>query len=235
MLEIHDLNVNFGARAVLEGVELHLQQPGMCALLGPNGAGKTTLLRSIMGLVPYRGTLKAPENRAYVPQISQFQWSYPMNCIDVVKTGAIRGMWRRNKVQHQGEEALELVQMGHLRDRGIAALSGGQRQRLLLARALVEKPALLLLDEPFNGVDVPSQLLIQEVIARLRNTLVLISTHDIPSALDTAHTMVLLNQRVIAQGSVQQLRDPALWERGFGLSAQSSMVRAYIRQIEEAA
>ncbi|AZA08407.1 metal ABC transporter ATP-binding protein [Corynebacterium pseudopelargi] len=235
MLEIHNLHVNFGARTVLDNVHLHLKQPGMCALLGPNGAGKTTLLRSIMGLIPYRGVVRAPSQRAYVPQMSQFQWSYPMTCLDVVKTGAIRGMWRRSKAADQAQEALELVQMGHLHDRSIAALSGGQRQRLLLARALVDQPELLLLDEPFNGVDVPSQLLIQEVISGLEDTLVVISTHDIPSALATAQTMVLLNKQVVAQGSVQLLQDPALWEKGFGLSAQSSMVRAYVRQVEEAA
>lgn len=170
MLEVNQLSVQLGGRSVLQEVNLKLDQGQFMGLIGPNGAGKTTLLRAILGLVPSTGTITWQGQRidrraiGYVPQRHAFAWDFPINVRQVVLSGLTGrlGWLRRPRPEHleAADCALEQVSMSDLRSRPVEQLSGGQRQRVLVARALALKPQLLLLDEPFTGLDMPTQELL---------------------------------------------------------------------------
>ncbi|AZA10612.1 metal ABC transporter ATP-binding protein [Corynebacterium gerontici] len=233
MLEARHMSVRLGGRSVLQDIDLCVEAPGVTALLGPNGAGKTTLLRALLGLIrPSVGIASCSQHCGYVPQQSGFHWHYPMTCLDVVRTGFIRGLFGAVRATDRCVQALDQVKMAGLAHRPIAELSGGQRQRVLLARALAPQPDTLVLDEPFTGVDVPSQLLITEVLSKLVDVTVFMSTHDIPAALHSAHSAVLLRERIIAHAPIPQLQSSELWADTFQVPEESSIVRGYVKQVE---
>lgn len=205
LLEIHNLATSYGKRRVLEGVNLTCQSGEFIGLIGPNGAGKTTLLRSILGLTPVRaGEVKildkAPHHArglvGYVPQKHNFQWDFPITIKDAVMTGRTRQIgWLRRPSTDDWLAvltALRRTNLEELQDRPIAELSGGQRQRVLLARALATGPRLLLLDEPFTGVDTPTQHLLNDLYLTLANggITILMSTHDILGAHETCQRII---------------------------------------------
>lgn len=237
-LELCGVGVKYGGHVALDNVNLQVKAGQRTALLGPNGAGKTTLLRTALGLLrPSSGRVTCTQRAGYVPQHSNFRWDYPVTAVDVVKTGFTRGLFsgmpRASTQRARG--ALESVHLSDKAHRPIGNLSGGQRQRVLLARALVAQPELLLLDEPFTGVDVPSQVLITEVVEKLDNVAVLMSTHDIPAALATANDVVLLRRRVIAHGGREALADAAVWAETFDIPADNPLIRGYLKHVEAAA
>lgn len=239
-LAVHDLDVDLGGRPVLRGVRLHVDPGELVGLIGPNGAGKTTLLRSVLGLIRTRsgrilvdGVPSRPGRCAigYVPQRHEFAWEFPISVEQAVlsgRTGRI-GLLRRPGAAdwRATAEAIDRVRLGDLRRRPVAELSGGQRQRVLVARALALQPALLLLDEPFTGLDMPTQELLGELFTGLatEGTPLLMTTHDLIGAMDSCSRLVLLNQRVIAEGKPAELRDPQLWMRTFGISERSPLLR----------
>lgn len=239
-LVVEDLTVRLGRRTVLDGVTATLPAGKVSALLGPNGAGKTTLLRAILGVIPTtRGTIALPAGVArrecgYVPQHSDFRSDYPATCADAVKVGLVRGMWRAlpRNADELVAKALDLVHMAGLAKRPIGELSGGQLQRVLVAKALVGRPSVLLLDEPFTGVDMPTQELLHEVFHGLEGVTVLMSTHDVPTAIATADHAVLLNQGVQASAAPDHLGDAALWATTFGVVPESPMLRTYLTAVE---
>ena len=169
VLEISNLYAGYARRSILKDLSLTLERGEFAGLIGANGAGKTTLLRTILGLIrPASGQVRvlgespraARAHIGYVPQKHQFQWDFPLTVKDTVMTGRVReiGFFRRpaKKDWVQVFSAMERTDVLHLQDASIAELSGGQRQRVLLARALAAGPSLLLLDEPFTGVDAPT-------------------------------------------------------------------------------
>ncbi|EEH63250.1 anchored repeat-type ABC transporter, ATP-binding subunit [Gleimia coleocanis DSM 15436] len=239
-LEVTNLCTDLGRRRVLTDVNLTVGSGKFVGLIGPNGAGKTTLLRSILGLIPTRqGEVKVSGltgNKArdligYVPQRHEFAWDFPIDVKGVVMTGRTRriGWLRQPKAaDYQAvHAALEKVKMVDLAKRPVGELSGGQRQRVLMARALVTNPDILLLDEPFTGLDMPSQELLLELFQDLAasGTSLLMSTHDLGSAADVCHEMILLNKTVVAQGTAAELADPELWMRTFSVKANSPLLR----------
>ena len=166
VLEISNLYAGYARRSILKDLSLTLERGEFAGLIGANGAGKTTLLRTILGLIrPASGQVRvlgesprvARAHIGYVPQKHQFQWDFPLAVKDTVMTGRVReiGFFRRpaKKDWVQVFSAMERTDVLHLQDASIAELSGGQRQRVLLARALAANPSLLLLDEPFTGLD----------------------------------------------------------------------------------
>src|SRR5689334_21880648 len=176
VLTITGVNVELGGREVLNDVSLTIAAREHVGLIGPNGAGKTTLLRSLLGLLPItagsisidgKTPTEARGSIGYVPQRHEFVWDYPVQVRTAVMTGRTHRIgWLRRPGQADRDavqEALERVDLTDLADRPIGELSGGQRQRVLVARALALKPSLLLLDEPFTGLDVPTQ----EILTRL--------------------------------------------------------------------
>lgn len=240
ILKIAELAVDLGGRSVLRDVDLEVAAGELVGLLGPNGAGKTTLLRSVLGLVrPRAGRIDlssadhgpATSGVGYVPQRHEFAWDHPTSVEGAVLTGRIGrlGLWRRARTADWAAvaDALELVGLTDLRRRPVGELSGGQRQRVLVARALAVEPSLLLLDEPFTGLDAPSQELLSELFGRLVGTgrSVLMTTHDLVAAVDSCHRLVLLNRTVIAQGRPDELHDAEVWVSTFGVRPGSPLLR----------
>ncbi|WP_433041800.1 metal ABC transporter ATP-binding protein [Dactylosporangium sp. CS-033363] len=218
-LVIADAAVAYGAEPVLTGVTGTVGAGEVVALIGPNGAGKSTLIKAVLGLVPIvggsvtvlgRSPAAARRDVAYVPQADTLDAQFPVSAGQVVLMGRYRriGWFRRPSREDKAAAAEALEQVG-LADRAKATfgtLSGGQRQRVLLARAIAQQPRLLLLDEPFNGVDATSQQALVEVLTQSkgRGTAILISTHDLTLAHDVSDYACLLNRRMIGFGPTDE-------------------------------
>ena len=240
-LVIDNVSVELAGRRVLEGATLSVARGEFVGLLGPNGAGKTTLLRSALGLItPVSGsvTVEGRPSRpgrvpvGYVPQRHDVAWDFPISVADAVMTGLTGriGLLRRPRSTdwEAVADALARVAMTELADRPLDQLSGGQRQRVLVARALALRPEVLLLDEPFTGLDVPTQELLSVLFAQLaaEGRAVLMTTHDIVGALDSCDRIVLLNRTVVATGTPRDLAlDSGLWMSTFGVSADSALLK----------
>ncbi|MBB4662851.1 anchored repeat-type ABC transporter ATP-binding subunit [Conexibacter arvalis] len=241
VVSVEGVAVRLGGRLVLRDVDLDVARGELVGLIGPNGAGKTTLLRTLLGLLsPMRGTVTIAGRRAragaipigYVPQRHEFAWEFPISVEQVVMTGLTGklGLLRRPGVAEWRavDEALERVRIADLRTRPVGELSGGQRQRVAVARALAPQPAALLLDEPFTGLDMPTQDLLSELFASLarEGRAVLMTTHDIAGAIHGCDRLALLDRTIVAAGSPQRLaRDAGLWMRTFGVGERSPLLR----------
>lgn len=176
-----NLNVRYGATTILHDVNFTVEPGTALALIGPNGSGKSTLLKGILGLCDTTGTLEVPGNIGYVPQHQDIDPSFPVTAHKVVEMGlyATTPWWKRidaNKVS----EALERVQLQDKATERFGNLSGGQRQRVLIARALIINPTLMLLDEPFNGLDTTSRDVLVHLLRDLKQqgASIIVSTHD---------------------------------------------------------
>jgi manganese/iron transport system ATP-binding protein len=235
VLDVEGITAQLGGREVLTDVSLSLARGEIVGLIGPNGAGKTTLLRVILGLLPAQqgrvlvhGTPAQRHRGAvgYVPQRHEFAWDFPITVAKAVMTGRTHriGWLSRPSAADRLAVADALTRVGllELRHRPISELSGGQRQRVLVARALALQPDLLLLDEPFTGIDVPTQQLLTELLRQLSKdgATLLLTTHDHTAATTLCHRICLLNKTIVADAAPDELRDPALWLRAFGVMGE---------------
>ncbi len=203
------------------------------ALVGVNGAGKSTLFKAIMGFVPVAAgkvTILGLSVRealkknlvAYVPQAEEVDWTFPVLVEDVVMMGRYGHMnWLRiptKRDQEMVDEALSRVNMAGYRKRQIGELSGGQRKRVFLARALAQEGQVILLDEPFTGVDVNTEDQIIELLGKLRDEgrVMLVSTHNLGSVPDFCDRTVFVKGTVIASGPTAETFTEANLERAFG-------------------
>lgn len=218
-IEVEDLTVAYADQPVLWDVDLQVPAGAKMAVVGPNGAGKSTLIKAAMGLVtPVAGEIRVfgtARDRtrgeiAYVPQRSALEWDFPTDVLDVVTMGTYGSLgWFRRPRARQREEALEAlhrVDMEAYARRPIAQLSGGQQQRVLLARALVQGAEIYMLDEPFQGVDAPTERAIIDVLDGLSRSgkTILVVHHDLQTVPEYFDYVLLLNVRAIASGPVAQ-------------------------------
>lgn len=214
-LRTEHLSVHFEDRSALDDITLAFRRAEMTSLVGPNGAGKSTLLKCLAGiLAPTHGVVELdgqpftrPSARiAYVPQRSDVDWTFPITVLDVALMGRALRANRLLPVSAADREdalaALDEVSMARFAAIQIGALSGGQQQRVFLARALLQQAEVFLLDEPFTGVDIPTQALVLNILGDLRDAgkTIVFATHDLAMATRSADACVLLNRRVIAAG-----------------------------------
>lgn len=208
------LTVAYDARPVLRSVSFSVSSGEMIGIIGPNGAGKSTLLKCMLGLIrPDYGkfllfghNVRSERGRvAYVPQTEGVDWDFPVTVRDVVLMGRARMGWLgwHGRVDRSAaNDALHQVGMTRFANRHIRQLSGGQQRRVFLARALCQQADLLLLDEPFAGVDATSEQAIFTLIDEIRamGKTVIVVNHDL-SILDRFDRVLMINQRVIAYGT----------------------------------
>ena len=237
---LDDAAFAYTSRPVLTGVTGTVMPGEALALIGPNGSGKTTLLRGLLGMVRITaGSLRvngAAPGRAprgsigYVPQVADLDPSFPVTVLDVVLMGTYSrlGLLRRpGRAERQRcREALASVGLSELASRHFGTLSGGQRQRVLVARCIAAEPRLILLDEPFNGLDQPNRTALLDIIARLkdRGIGVVVSTHDLVLARQTCEKAALLAGRQIAFGPREEVLVPGLIEQAYGGSGSDRLV-----------
>jgi ABC-type Mn2+/Zn2+ transport system ATPase subunit len=209
------LSVHFEDRSAIEDVSLDFRAGETTSLVGPNGAGKSTLLKCLDGiLAPTHGEVLLdgqpvfrPSPRvAYVPQRSDVDWKFPISVLDVALMGRSLRANRLVPVPSRDREdalaALAEVRMRRFAPIQIGALSGGQQQRVFIARALLQEADVFLLDEPFSGVDAPTQALVLRVLddLRLAGKTIIFATHDLAMAERSADVCVMLNRHVVATG-----------------------------------
>lgn len=217
----------------ISDISFSLKEATTCALVGVNGSGKSTLFKSIMGLVrPTTGVISIcdmPVEKAlkknlvsYVPQSEDIDWNFPVLVYDVVMQGRFGHMgWLRipnAQDKHAVEYAMARLGITELAQRQIGELSGGQRKRVFLARALAQDSRIILLDEPFTGVDVKTEIAIMNLLSELRQEgyLMLVSTHNLGSVPDYCNHVVLINQTLIAAGSTATAYTQENLEKAFG-------------------
>jgi manganese transport system ATP-binding protein len=237
-LEVDDIVVRYGEVVALDGAALTLRQGTVTGLVGMNGAGKSTLFQAIMGVVPLeRGRVlidggpardaRRAARVSHVPQSETIDWSFPISVVDTVMMGRYGrlGVARRARAVDRTAvaEALARVELADLSERQIGRLSGGQRKRAFVARAIAQDAPLLLLDEPFAGVDARSESLIVQLLRELaaEGRTILVSTHDLPALPRLADDVVLLRQKVLFHGpTAEGLRSDRL-ASAFGLDLAS--------------
>ena len=217
-LEVRDLTVRHGDLLALDSATARLERGRVTGLIGLNGSGKSTLLKAVMGMVRAEsgsvsvlGRTPAQARRAglvgYVPQAEDVDWTFPVTVREVVLMGRYgrMGPTRRARAADTAavRTALERVGLSDLADRQVGELSGGQRKRVFVARCLAQEAQVLLLDEPFAGVDRRSEAAITVLLRELvgEGRAVLVSTHDLQALPSLADDVVLLATRVLAAGS----------------------------------
>ena len=216
MANLQSITCGYHRRPIFRDVTLTLHAGQLAGLVGPTGSGKTTLLKALLGLVrPWLGTVRvfgAPVTRAtrarigYVPQLETLDWQFPVTAEQVVLMGAYRGMswlpWCRASEREAAFQLMDQLGIAECIGRHIRELSGGQQQRVFLARALLGKPQLLILDEPTVGVDLKTQHDILHLLENLsqQGITILLTTHDLNAVAAHLPWLICFNRGVIAQG-----------------------------------
>ncbi len=247
-LEVDQVCVRYQNRVALDHLQLCVHAGERVAVVGPNGAGKSTLFKVASGLLnPDQGEVRifgAPPRQhaciAYVVQRSEVDWSFPVSVFDVVLMGRIRemGFFHRSNAADRAfvRGCLERVGLQDLATRQISELSGGQQQRMFIARALAQQAELMLLDEPFTGLDLTTQegiLSLLDELSRSRVT-VLVATHDLELAARHFDHVLLLNHRAVAYGPPAEVFTSAHLITTFGGHAHSIPTRDGLIMISDA-
>ncbi|MEM9216654.1 MAG: metal ABC transporter ATP-binding protein [Cyanobacteria bacterium P01_F01_bin.150] len=215
MLLVQNLSVNYRGFTALNDVNCAFGAGELVGIFGPNGAGKSTMVKAMLGLIRSATGATRLKGRpltqqlaqvAYVPQRSQIDWDYPVTVWNVAMMGRTlqTGLFRRPSRQSRElvKAALQRVGMYEYRDRSISDLSGGQQQRVFLARALAKEAELLILDEPFTGVDQKTESIMFDIFSELKAQakILLVISHDLSETLDHYDQLLLLNKHVVAKG-----------------------------------
>ncbi len=232
-LALANISADYGnGKRALEGVSFSVPEGERAAIVGPNGAGKSTLFKVIVGLMPHlTGDVLVHGHShhagdcpsiGYVPQREAVDWNFPVTVMDVVLMGRVKEIgWLRRpgRADHAAaQQALQQVSLSDLASRHIGDLSGGQQRRVFIARALAQRADVLLLDEPFSGVDVEAQNAIFSILDGLREqgVTVLLSTHDLETATTRFDRLLLLNRRLLANGPAESVLTPERLAAAYG-------------------
>jgi len=240
-VEVRDGSIRLGGREILAGVRLRVAQGEFLAVLGPNGAGKSTLMKAILGLVPLAaGTIavlgRSPQQArgqvGYLPQRRSFQGAVRIRGVDLVALGLDGARWgipvaltpparrRRRAERARIAEVIELVGAGAYAERPMGELSGGEQQRLLIAQALARRPRILILDEPLDSLDLPSQAGAAALIGRVareEGVAVLLVAHDVNPLVRYLDGVVYLAGGRALSGPVHEVITAANLSRLYGL------------------
>jgi ABC-type Mn2+/Zn2+ transport system ATPase subunit len=233
-LEVRELTVSYREVRALEDVSFATACGRCVALIGPNGAGKSTLLKSLAGILTpdagtilWRGAALTSANRelAYLPQRGEVDWQFPITVRGLVEMGRYPNLgWWRSFQKHDRDivdRALAAMQLEDLANRQISALSGGQQQRTFLARALAQEAHVLLLDEPFTGLDQTAEESLRRLLRDLaaEGRLIIASHHDLETVPVIFDDVLLLRRRAVAFGTVAEAFTPALLAETYGTPA----------------
>ncbi|MDQ5956071.1 MAG: zinc transport system ATP-binding protein [Chlamydiota bacterium] len=209
IISIHQLFFSYNHQSILEDVNITVQPNEFIVVFGPNGGGKTTFFKLILGLLqPKKGWVKVlnknPQHTrhlmGYVPQMQQVDRSFPISVLDVVMMGCLSKLnyWGRfpKAMRKLGLEALEKVSLLHKEKASFGSLSGGETQRALIARAIVDHPKILLLDEPTANVDPLAEKSIYQLLKELNTDMtILMVSHDLQTIIDKASRLICVNRQ----------------------------------------
>ena len=232
-ITVNELTVDYDGVTAIKDVYFAVRAETLTAIVGPNGAGKSTLIKALLGLIPTRtGTISCfgtspkqyRKDISYVPQRAQIDWEFPANVFDVVAMGLYGelGLLRRFSSAHKDRvhSALTDVDMADFETRQISQLSGGQQQRVFLARSIVQDAELILLDEPFGGIDAKSEAVIVDILRRQKQNgkSIVAVHHDLSTIKDYFDDVILLNKTVTAFGPINEVFTKSNVEKTYGVS-----------------
>ena len=222
LIEARDLGVSRGRHWLVRGVNLVLHEREIVSLIGPNGSGKSTTVKAILGILrPDEGEIQRVSNIrvGYVPQQLTIEHTLPLT---VRRLMSLTGRCTKQ----EAEVALDMVGVAHLIDAPVQALSGGEFQRALLARAILRKPDVLVLDEPVQGVDFAGEIAMYELIDTLRHQLecgILLISHDLHIVMGRTDTVICLNGHVCCSGPPQSVAASAEYQELFGVKGAETL------------
>lgn len=230
-LVIQNVRAGYGSSFELANISFRAHRGDVVGLIGPNGAGKSTLLKTIAGVLPLRAgridfegrpLRQQSEHIAFVPQREDVKWDFPVSALDVVLMGRYRsvGWFRRPGAQDRAraEAALRRMGLDGMGHRHISAFSGGQQQRIFLARAIAQDPVVVLLDEPFTGIDAQNREILHQAIDEFAESgaVVLMATHDLEEVSRRCTHVACLNRRLVAFGPTKETFTAEVLRETFG-------------------
>jgi len=230
IVEAIQVNVRYNGTLALDDISFQLKRGERVAVVGPNGAGKSTLFKVIAGVLdPSSGEIRVAGHIpgehiciAYVPQRSAVDWTFPVTVADVVMMGRVGRIGVLRRPGHRDRElvhhCLEVVGLMELAERQIGELSGGQQQRMFIARALAQEAELMLMDEPFTGLDATAQDGILHILDELHQmeVTVMVSTHDLELAAAHFDRVMLLSNRLLGIGGPAEVFSADRLQQAYG-------------------
>jgi ABC-type Mn2+/Zn2+ transport system ATPase subunit len=231
-LSVHNLSAGYPAnRHAIDGLNFAVQRGERVAIVGPNGAGKSTLFKAIAGLIPFTNGKISVRGRdcrsshalvGYVPQHNDIDWTFPATVFDVVMMGRAKHskwfFWHPKRDYERVWSLLAQLKLEPFAHRPIGALSGGQRRRVFIARALAQETNILLMDEPFNGVDSTAEQELVETLEALgtHGITILLATHDLARAARDFDRVMLLKQHLLGYGTAAEVLRPSVLQQAYG-------------------